>query len=414
MMFTWCDKFLKKGLSIPNKRLFGNYNFSCFEDINHIAEVEWERALNGANLFLSYNYLKALQLQQTDAFRFRYVLVYNRKNPIGVIYFQINDFSASLFGELVESQINDLKNHRSSVFQKYIEKNKNETVMRLVTCGNNFISGEHGFYLNINHRKTRFKLLEEVIDCVSRVEKLRGKISAVLVKDFYEETFVNKDCWYCPKFIHFNGEPNMIVQIPEGLSKLDDYLAMFSKKYRNRAKGILKAGAPLVKKRLTIEDLIEHKQSIYKLYTNVFLQAKFKLAHVSENYFLDVMQQLPQQFYMDAWFLNGKMVSFAGGFYLKNEIEAHYVGFDYEINKEYDLYQNILYSYLETAILANKQRLNLGRTASEIKSTIGAKAHELICYIRPQNTVSKLILKPFIQFLQPTQWIPRNPFKEGE
>lgn len=117
-------------------------------------------------------------------------------------------------------------------------------------------------------------------------------------------------------------------------------------------------------------------------------------------------------FYIDAWFLDGKMVSFASGFYLPTEIEAHYIGFDYAINKEYELYQNILYSYVEEAIATKKASINLGRTASEIKTTVGAKAHELICYIKPQNTVSKLILKPFMQFLQPTEWIPRNPFKE--
>jgi hypothetical protein len=60
----------------------------------------------------------------------------------------------------------------------------------------------------------------------------------------------------------------------------------------------------------------------------------------------------------------------------------------------------------------HKTKVNLGRTASEIKTTVGAKPHELLCYIKPQNTVSKLILKPFMQFLQPTEWIPRNPFKE--
>ena len=102
----------------------------------------------------------------------------------------------------------------------------------------------------------------------------------------------------------------------------------------------------------------------------------------------------------------------ACGFCLENEVEAHYIGFDYAHNKEYELYQTILYSFIEQAILMQKTKINLGRTASEIKTTVGARAHELLCYIKPQNTVSKLILKPFMQFLQPTEWIPRNPFKE--
>ena len=106
------------------------------------------------------------------------------------------------------------------------------------------------------------------------------------------------------------------------------------------------------------------------------------------------------------------MVAFACGFYLKDEVEAHYIGFDYDCNREFELYQTILYSYIEQAILEKKSHVNLGRTASEIKSTVGARAHELLCYIRPQNTISKIVMKPFMQFLQPSEWIPRNPFKE--
>jgi DNA-binding cell septation regulator SpoVG len=111
--------------------------------------------------------------------------------------FRLMIFLLHLFGELIEKQITELKSKRASVFQKYIDHNEDETIMRLVTCGNNFISGEHGFYIDVNSKKTTFKLVEGVIDCVSRAEKLRGKISAILVKDFYEEGFGDKDCWYC-------------------------------------------------------------------------------------------------------------------------------------------------------------------------------------------------------------------------
>ena len=411
-MFAICDKIIQKNRLRPHRKLFGNYTFSSFEDTALIPQEDWDAAIGDHNTFLTYPYLRIIDQQRTDSFRFRYVIVYHHQKPIGVVYFQINDFSASLFGELIAHQISELQSKRASIFKKYISHSENETIMRLVTCGNNFISGEHGFFLNVNSRKTKFKLLEGVIDAVAREEKLRGKISAILVKDFYEEGFGDKDCWYCTKFIHFNVEPNMIIDLPQGMGSLTDYINAFSKKYRNRAKGILKAGSGLTKKRLSAGEIIQHNDELYSLYLNVFKQAKFKLAHLSKAYFSDVVKAEPQLFYIDAWYLGDKMVSFASGFYLPTEIEAHYIGFDYAINKEYELYQNILYSYIEEAIASKKQSINLGRTASEIKSTVGAKAHELICYIKPQNTVSKLILKPFMQFLQPTEWIPRNPFKE--
>lgn len=411
-MFTICDKIIAKNKFKPHRKLFSHYTFSCFEDIDQISKDEWNEAIKDNNIFLSYSYLSVVHKQQSEKFRFRYVIVYNRKKPIGVVYFQINDFSASLFGELVAKQIDELQSKRASIFQKYIQHNEHETIMRLVTCGNNFVSGEHGFYLDVNSKKTTFKIVEGVIDCVARAEKLRGKISAILVKDFYEEGFGDKNCWYCTKFSHFNVEPNMIIDLPKGLTTLADYLTHFSKKYRHRAKHILKASEGLTKKRLHTEEIIKYNDRIHELYSQVFEHAKFKLAHLSENYFSDLAKVHSNDFYMDAWFNEGNMVSFASGFCLPNEVEAHYIGFDYTLNKEYELYQTILYSYIEQAIHVKKTTINLGRTAAEIKTTVGAKAHDLMCYIKPQNTVSKLILKPFMQFLQPSDWIPRNPFKE--
>jgi hypothetical protein len=411
-MLILCDKIINRNKFKPHRKLFGNYNYSSFDDISNVPIEDWGKALNQANLFLSHSYLSILHRQETNLFRFRYVIVYNRLKPIGVVYFQINDFNASSFGEIISEQIKDLTNRKASVFQNYISGSADDTVMRLVTCGNNYISGEHGFYLQVNHRKTKFKLLESIINHVSREEKLRGKISAILVKDFYEEGFGDKDCWYCTRFKHFYVEPNMIINLPNHLESINDYIGLFSKKYRNRAKTIFKASDVLVKKRLSAEELKEYCTDIYQLYLQVFNQAKFKLVKLPEYYFYDVMSSFPKSFYIDAWFLNGKMVSFASGYCLPHEVEAHYIGFDYSINKEYELYQTILYSYIEQAIETKKSRINLGRTASEIKTTVGAKVHELICYIKPQNTVSKLILKPFMHYLQPSEWIPRNPFKE--
>jgi hypothetical protein len=206
----------------------------------------------------------------------------------------------------------------------------------------------------------------------------------------------------------------MIVDLPKNLTTLSDYFALFSKKYRNRAKHILQASAPLTKKRLTVNEIINFSDSLYNLYLQVYHQAKFKLGQLEKDYFKNVAERFSSEFYIDAWFKDNKLVSFASGFYLPHEIEAHYIGFDYIENKEFELYQTILYSYIEEAIRIKKERINLGRTASEIKTTVGAKPHELLCYIKPQNTVSKLIMKPFMQFLQPSEWVPRNPFKEGE
>ena len=115
-MFAICDKIILKNKLKPHRKLFGNYTFSCFEDIELVPRDDWDSAIKEKNTFLSFPYLSIIHRQKTENFRFRYVIIYNHKKPVGVVYFQINDFSASLFGELIAHQISELQSKRASVF----------------------------------------------------------------------------------------------------------------------------------------------------------------------------------------------------------------------------------------------------------------------------------------------------------
>ena len=399
----------------PQRKLHGNYTFTFYESMIEVDKTAWNEVLLNTNFFLDTTYLQVIENLHKPQIAHRYAIVYQNKKPVFVCCFQVIDFTADVFGGLVESQITDLTSSRLKLFDKYIDKYKDHVVMRLVTCGNNFVSGEHCFaYLQKIKRADAFFILDKISNVVSKEEKLRGTISATLIKDFYTNHLPKEKVLEENKFIEFTVEPNMVIEIPENIGDLNDYIALYSKKYRNRAKNIFKDGVQISKKSLSIEEIKTHQKQLYKLYENVFMHAKFKLVKLAEDYFYEMKKNFSDMFFVTGYFLDNKLVGFDSGYYLPDNdtIEAHYIGVDYEINKEHELYQNILYHFIELAITHKKKHLNLGRTASEIKSTVGAKAHQLVCYIKPQNTVSKVVLNPFISFLQPAAWIPRNPFKE--
>src|ERR1700756_44075 len=398
----------------PQRKLHGNYTFTFYESMMEVDKTAWSEVLLNSNFFLSTDYLQVIEDLHKPQIAHRYAIVYQNKKPVFVCCFQVIDFTADVFGELVESQITDLTSKRLKLFDKYLDKYKDHVVMRVVTCGNNFVSGEHCFaYSQKIKREDAFFILEKITAVVSKEEKLRGTISATLIKDFYANHLPAEKVLAENKFIEFTVEPNMTIEMPENTGNLDEYIALFSKKYRNRAKHIFKAGAQLTRKNLSAEEIKTYEKQMYKLYENVFMHAKFKLVKLAENYFHEMKKSFRDMFFVTGYFLENKLVGFDSGYYLPDDIiEAHYIGVDYEINKEHELYQNILYHFIELALTTNKKHINLGRTASEIKSTVGAKANQLVCYIKPQNTVSKVVLNPFISFLQPTEWVPRNPFKE--
>lgn len=412
-MFSFCKPVSSKKRFLPFREINDEFSFSLFDKAGLVPTHDWEAISKNKTTFLEKEYLKIVERGEHTKLMCRYVVVYHHKKPCGIIYYQIVDFKAEVFGELMNQQVESLKSTRMNLFERYVDSNKKEVLLRLFTCGNNLISGEYGFLFDDTLPKEEaHELLLKITDLVSKEEKLRGTISAILLKDFYKPLEPEK-LFTCEKYSRFFVEPNMIVSIPEKVNSLTDYIELFSKKYRNRAKSIFKNREGIKQHVLSAEEIRHYETDMYKLYEGIFDNAKFKLIKLPKDYFSAVKAIYGDKFTVNGFFYEDTLIAFGSSFVMEDgSLEAHYIGFDYSLNNQFDLYQNLLYCAINEAIKHKCKTVNLGRTAAEIKTTVGAKSEDLVCYIKPQNTISKLIQKPFISFLQPAEWIPRNPFKE--
>lgn len=412
-MLSFCKPVSSKKRFLPFRKLNDTFSFTLFDRIEAVPASEWDSVTTGSTTFLERSFLKIVERGEHTRLACRYVIVYQDKKPCGIIYFQVVDFKAEVFGSLMSQQVEVIKSKRLNLFERYIDSNKDEVLLRLFTCGNNLVSGEYGFlFVPQLNPEIAADLLLEITDLISKEEKLRGTISAILLKDF-PEPLQPASLFSSEKYSEFQVEPNMIVEIPQQIGSLAAYVELFSKKYRNRAKSIFKKLEPVQVRELNLTAIRGQENEIYHLYEAIFENAKFKLIKLPHDYFSSVKHAFPDTFKLKGFYLENRLVAFASFFLMSDgSLEAHYIGFDYSINNEYCLYQNILYLMLREAIDHKRYRVNLGRTAAEIKTTVGAKPQNLICYIKPQNTISRIIQKPFISFLQPAQWTPRNPFKE--
>ena len=106
------------------------------------------------------------------------------------------------------------------------------------------------------------------------------------------------------------------------------------------------------------------------------------------------------------------MVGFISGVVNQKSLDAHFVGIDYQINRTYAIYQRMLYEYIEIGISKKLKTINFGRTASEIKSSVGAIPQDLTMYLRHKKTIKNKILKLFLQRVQPTPFQQKFPFKK--
>lgn len=413
-MLMFCKPVSSKKRFLPHREIGEGYTFSLFANASDLRKSEWLSVVGDSSIFLNPDYLKLIEHGEYTPLICRYVIVYQQQVPCGVIYYQIADFKAKVFEELLNQSNQIGKSKRLSLFEKYVDAKKDGVLLRLFTCGNNLVSGEYGFIFNNTIDKTlQNELVLKVTESIADEEKLKHTISAILIKDFHKPIFSNKTLKK-EKYSDFFVEPNMVVSFPNNVSSINDYIALFSKKYRNRAKSIFESLNGINSKYLTLTEIKLFEQELYRLYEQIFDKAKFKLIKLPRDYFSSVKQIFKELFSLKIFLKDNKIIAFTSSFLMPDgSLEAHYIGFDYESNNAHNLYQNILYALIEEAIIKKCNRLNLGRTAAEIKTTVGAKPENLICYIKPQNTISKIIQKPFIEFLQPSEWTPRNPFKEN-
>ncbi|MCW3104084.1 MAG: hypothetical protein JWO09_2524 [Bacteroidetes bacterium] len=391
------------------------FAFAVYDSVSMINKEHWNGIVGHGSEFLEIPFLSVIERTRPGNMRFHYAIIYDQGEPVAISYFQVIDFSAESFDSILEQDNSEFSCFITDYIKKHLAnhilRSADKINMRLLICGNAYVSGEHGFTCAPGVDKTGvIDALADVIYRISRAEKLRGKIAAVLVKDFYPASLEHASELEEYKYHDFLVEPNMIVDIQ--WQTFEEYLGAMSKKYRNRAKSIVKKGVALERKEFSAAEILANAAEIQTLFNNVHLKAKFRMVSVDSAYFAELKSTLSDKFSFTGYYHNEKLVGFRSAFTLNNELEAHFIGLDYEVNKELEVYQNILYDYIIEAIKLGKKQLILGRTASEIKSTVGAEAHELTCYIRHRNPLSNRIIKPFIDYLKPSEWVPRNPFKE--
>lgn len=413
-MLIFCDKVPNKKQSCTGKKKL-DFAFSLNNAIAEVNHEQWNSMAQYGSPFLNTSYLSVLEYERPDNMSFHYATIYSDDKPVAIAYFQLVNFSSETFDSFIDRENTEVSCALTNYLKRYLTnqllRNVNKVNMRLLICGNAFVSGEHGLSCIPGMNKSEiFDVLADIMYEINEAEKHNGKIAAVLVKDFSSSAKEVADELKEFKYHDFLVEPNMLVNIQ--WSSFDEYLNAMSKKYRNRAKTILKKGAEIQRKQFTETDIEANAGIIEILYNNVHQKAAFRMAALSTDYFVKMKKVLKEQFRFVAYYNNDELIGFRTSFILPDSVEAHFIGLNYQLNKELELYQNILYDYIKETMDYRLPLLTLGRTASEIKSTVGAEANQLICYVKHRNPVSNRLIKPFIDSIKVSEWIPRNPFKE--
>jgi hypothetical protein len=373
----------------------------------------WEQVVSGRGFFVSLDYLKALENASIAGLSFRYVILYRANEPVAVFCFQAVDLSdEGLGGVLNLDQYGGLSSAIAATINGLLFKSNEQGKPTVLVCGSLLSSGEYGMVaIDDNSLLLAGSHFQKVKNSV--LESLKGsRIVAEMIKDFYSYNG-NLMHWFLPGMgFPLRTDPEMILDLNPEWRSFEDYLAALSSKYRVRANAVRRSLEGVQEQVLSEKNLLDHQVVIRGLFQEVFAKAPIRLVNPGFEYIHALKRQLGDRFVITGYMLRGELIAFRTAIIHGGVLEAHYIGLNYGLNRELDLYQNILYGLIDDAISHRCVKVYYGRTALEIKSVVGAKPHALQCYMRFNNKVLNTVTKAIVGSLGPKDWIQRNPFKE--
>ena len=240
-------------------------------------------------------------------------------------------------------------------------------------------------------------------------------LQAVLLKDLFPGGSEVPELLCDTGYYSLPVDPVMELTIDGAWGSFDDYLSSLSSKYRVRYRRAAAKFSGLTKRKISRQEVSSLQSEIFRLYRATSGNADYNAARLTPGYFSWL-----GQFYagsqkrceLTGYFDGGRLIGFTSVIFNGSVCHAHYLGMEDAYKFSHHLYHNMLYDLLEVGLIAGCDRIDFGRTALEIKSSLGAVPTDYACLVKAANSwVNKLIPRftPAVYVRRP--WQARQPFR---
>ena len=370
-----------------------------FTTVDAIPKRYWDSVNCCTNIYYSPEFLRAFELANTDI-EFNYIFILKNNEAVAFANTQIVTIGIKTITKNI-SMSNKIRRIVNNMFCN--------NHIKVLFCGNVFLSGEYGTFLKDGEPKV--ETFNAIAEGVKRLSKNTKKLSAIFIKDFEYESLPITNQLGSFDYTAMEVEPNMIISLkPEWLS-FNDYKNALKSKYRVKANKADSKSKLLEAKCFDEKDIEIHKHQLQELYQNTISNADFNAQILNLDTYINLKKAFKDAFIVKGYFLENKLVGFLSAMKNDTHLDAHFIGIDYSKNKEFAIYPRILNDYVRLGIETKSNQINLGRTASEIKSTLGAEPKALTCYCKHKRYLPNQVLKPFIKNVHIKSFKQHSVFK---
>jgi predicted N-acyltransferase len=352
-----------------------------------------------ANIFLSTKYLQVLESAAPANMKCQYIGIFNQEELVGIALAQFIDLShLESYGERDEKLKTWVRNYLFSQFSS-----------KLLFIGNNMLSGQNAFAAK--DQASIPEILQTLKQAAFEINQ-HSKNHLTSFKDFMPSDLPYFDQAVFKKDLKFTSQPNMIFEINPLWIEEEDYVKALTKKYRDQYKRSRNKASSIQKRKLTLDEIEDQQEIIYDLYLHVAENAPFNTFYLPKNHFYMLKEKLKDDFMLYGYFIDGKLIGFNTLIKNGKSLDTYFLGYDEKIQKEKMLYLNMLYDMIACGIRLKFENIIFGRTALEIKSSVGAIDVPMFGFMHHSQPLINQFLGRIFNYLEPeTTWKRRNPFK---
>jgi hypothetical protein len=370
-----------------------------FEDAGALPGA-WDRRVEGAGPTLQRDYLEAFDAARPAGVDPRFALVRRGDAVVAAAAFQLVSLDVPRLGTLVREGPALVR-----LFLSVLELVRRRPP-RLLLCGNALHSDAPGFVVAAQEPDPA-ALLHAVVEDLRR--RVRGGVDAIVLKD--PDLPGGGGALAGLGYHAFSrSQPTMRVPLDPSWTGWDDYLDALRKKYRQRARAARKKGAGLTREVLDADGVATHADTLDALLAPVMDGADLVVKRFPIATLVALKRGLGERVRVVLYRHDGAPVGFSASLRTGRQLDGLLVGMGGEGTQDVCLYQNVLYDFIEDGISHGCTALELGRTALEIKSTVGAQPAGFDVYVRHANSLLHAALGAVLARVPAVDWEPRHAF----
>jgi hypothetical protein len=344
-----------------------------FNSVADIDLADWQRVCStgGASIFLDPRFMSAVEASMKPSCRFWFLIVYDDGGEpvacagLSEVTVDITDFADPRFAWIIKCMPG------LSRFRR----------LKLLFCSLPGAPGENN--LVISATAANGQVLASIDHEMCRLAA-ETTADAIIYREFapdrLEQLHPLLELGYSRIAV-----PPMHLLAP-AFESFAQYCAALRKHYRKLINQSVRkmAGGGIVPSVLTDADEILRLYSpdVHDLYRQLVARSDLKLEIFPIEFFQQLTKQLGGQVELIALVQGSRILAFAWCLQDRSTYHMMYGGYDYQANRQYDLYFNLFFACFDRAFRKQVATINVGQTATEFKARMG-------CYSEPRYVFAK-------------------------